>query len=263
MQRDINRFVKKAAPPARESAENRDASGLEPGAACASKGLSGGTSGPGGGGAGLLKLLNRASSRKAAAAQPSEVGAPRAALLRVLENKPVPAAPDRTGAVQTRYYSTPSVASQARPCEPVAGCARGGPGQAAAVPIPQRDRPHERPVDAADRYWECYRRETKLVCGSKQQLPQQQLQLENPLKQQPVVVLGGSSKRAAMKRAGLDSARLQEIREVRARIETSNRYNYYTDGGGLWDSEMVGIDGADDVGMRWEGVGCTTTGPRL
>ncbi|KAG2438595.1 hypothetical protein HXX76_005145 [Chlamydomonas incerta] len=132
----------------------------------------------------------------------------------------------------------------------------------------QLQRADARPGDAKDRYWECYRRNPEALCQQPEQQAQQQQQPPRQQQQrqqldQPVVVLGGASKRAAMKRAGLDSARMQEIREVRARIETSSRYNHWADGGGLWDSEMIGIDGAEDVGMRWEGVGCTTTGPCL
>lgn len=35
-------------------------------------------------------------------------------------------------------------------------------------------------------------------------------------------------------------------------------YNYYADGGGLLDGEALGLDGAENVGVGWEGVGATT-----
>ncbi|KAG2502162.1 hypothetical protein HYH03_000649 [Edaphochlamys debaryana] len=80
-----------------------------------------------------------------------------------------------------------------------------------------------------------------------------------------LVVLGDHSKRAAAKRAGLDGERLQQIRAQRARRNEGllERYNHWDDGGGTWDADTIGLEGADDIGMGWEGRGTKAIGPRM
>ncbi|KXZ48160.1 hypothetical protein GPECTOR_30g256 [Gonium pectorale] len=80
------------------------------------------------------------------------------------------------------------------------------------------------------------------------------------------MVLGDSSRRAAAKRAGLDAERLRQLRAVRARRgedPAGRRFNHWDDGAGSWDCDTIGIDGADECNLRWEGVGSTTVGPRM
>ncbi|PNW81927.1 hypothetical protein CHLRE_06g266550v5 [Chlamydomonas reinhardtii] len=272
MQRDISKFVKKRSPPAEE---NRDVSSFKGDTGYVSKGQPGSASAPGGGGGGLLKLLNGSSRQPSSS---SQTAVPRAALLRVLEAKPPSrgaASADskwsraRQGAIPSTTGTVPTPNTQPVP-QPFAASGHnrtGNTGANSSLGLEATGPHRQRPGHAGERYWECYRRNAEPVDDEPEHQHEQEQQLkgqgQGQVQDRPVVVLGGSSKRAAMKRAGLDSARLQEIREVRARIETSSRYNHWADGGGQWDSEMIGIDGADDVGMRWEGVGCTTTGPRI
>ncbi|GLC41036.1 hypothetical protein PLESTB_000950100 [Pleodorina starrii] len=84
-----------------------------------------------------------------------------------------------------------------------------------------------------------------------------------------LLVLGDSSRRhAAAKRAvsGVSGGAGDGVgwqRAVRARGERERRFNHWDDGGGAWDCDTLGIEGADECDLRWEGVGTTAVGPRL
>lgn len=46
--------------------------------------------------------------------------------------------------------------------------------------------------------------------------------------------------------------------EFRRQIKPVKAYNYYADGGGNMDGDEIGLDGFENVGVGWEGVGATT-----
>ncbi|GLI69668.1 hypothetical protein VaNZ11_014346 [Volvox africanus] len=80
-----------------------------------------------------------------------------------------------------------------------------------------------------------------------------------------LLVLGGSRpSHASRKRAGtwMDGERPRVV-QPRREQEPERRFNYWDDGGGTWDCDTLGIEEADDGGLRWEGVGTTAVGPRF
>ncbi|GIL89385.1 hypothetical protein Vretimale_18674 [Volvox reticuliferus] len=80
-----------------------------------------------------------------------------------------------------------------------------------------------------------------------------------------LLILGGSRpSHASRKRAGtsMDGERPRMV-QPRREQKRERRFDYWDDGGGTWDCDTLGIEGADDGDLRWEGVGTTAVGPHL
>ncbi len=76
-----------------------------------------------------------------------------------------------------------------------------------------------------------------------------------PPQQPKVYILGGTPSMAVPR----NPKKLKPLPpEYKRQIKPVKAYNYYADGGGNMDGDEIGLDGFENVGVGWEGVGATT-----